>query len=241
MKRNCQPFPTRLRTAAGSSARRQPTLSPAPLDQPWDLDSEGSGAEQHSSSDSDEDLTFAPDTNTGIPNVRKGVDVAALLEQCPTFRIRKGDVRLKKLNGNDRRAYQPWKRVVCAKFTADLPAFLYHKDQIEYAMSQLPGDLLQSMLRWLTAAPQPVRFQSFLREIKRMLSISYLLCEARAALDTLRQRPNETVNRYFNRSLTALHESGISIQERINRFCGGLQPKTAPLSSQFAALRPLLP
>ncbi|KAI5285240.1 hypothetical protein KEM52_002522 [Ascosphaera acerosa] len=222
-----QPSPTRVR-ASLSPLRHRASLSP--------LLSDLSGLAREGR---DDDLVFVPDTESGIPNVAAGVDVDALIEKRATYKARKEGDPFEKLDGTDRGAYFPWRRAVCSKIAANLPAFLYHRDQIEFAMSHITGSLLQTMSRWLAASPPPVLFPAFMAELERILGIAYLQREARHALHSLRQEPGDTVSVYYTKALPTLQQAGIPVDDQIDRFFNGLSPRlrAAMLTIQCATLK----
>lgn len=175
-------------------------------------------------------LCFAPTSATGVPNIQPGVDLDALLEERRHFRVKRIGDPSEKLDGKDRRAYRPWKRAVLNKIADNLPGILYHSEQINYAMSQLSGDLLYAMSNWVSQH-NGCKFQAFIREMEGFLAIPLLQSEARREIDRIRQRQTENVTELYLRLTPYFTDANLAVDEQIDKFFIALRKS---LSTQLA-------
>ncbi|KAI5284193.1 hypothetical protein KEM52_003024, partial [Ascosphaera acerosa] len=168
---------------------------------------------------------FRPDEDFGVPNVAPDVDIEDLLLRRRKYRLRSEGDPTEKLDGTDRRAYRPWKRAVTHKITHNLPALMFHKDQVDYALSQLSGNLLHAMAHWESASPSSVSFPAFIEELERVLGIAYLQRDALRALETIQQESFETVSQFYARIIPLLRDSGKDSQAQVECFIEALLPR----------------
>lgn len=170
---------------------------------------------------------FAPLSAVGVPNVAPGVDLAPLLKQRQSARLsRAGDPSVK-IDGSDRRAFRPWERAISQKIQANLPVLLYHSEQIDFALSQMSGNLLTSMSHWISVRPDAT-FQAFLSEVESFLGVQFLAQEAREKLRSIRQSyPNETVSELYTRMVPLFNDAHTPTPEQIERFLDAIHGNIA--------------
>ncbi|KZZ87013.1 Ribonuclease H-like protein [Ascosphaera apis ARSEF 7405] len=175
-------------------------------------------------------LAFAPASATGVPNIQPGVDLDALLLERRTFRVKRSGDPSDKLDGKDRRAYKPWKRAILHKIADNLPAILYHHEQVNYALSQLSGDLLYTMSHWVTNHPDCL-FPDFINEMEGFLAIPLLQSDARREIEKTRQKQTENVTELYLRLTPFFTDANLSVDEQIDKFFIALRKN---LSTQLA-------
>ncbi|KAI5306198.1 hypothetical protein KEM56_001892 [Ascosphaera pollenicola] len=94
---------------------------------------------------------FAPTSATDVPFMAPEVDMAALLAQRSSHRMRKEDDPANKMDGKNKREYKPWLRAVLLK---------------------LLGDLSSTMTNLVTARPD-IKFPELIQKIENFMKSDF--------------------------------------------------------------------